>query len=92
MVLDNVLLFLQIFRSQIILNILLQRSPNVKIVSWKPRNYDNMAVNGKHHADLDVLINCAGAVWNERFDDFPDEAFEKVINLNLRRVFQLIQL
>lgn len=51
-----------------------------------------MAVNGKHHADLDVLINCAGAVWNERFDDFPDEAFEKVINLNLRRVLQLIQL
>jgi NAD(P)-dependent dehydrogenase (short-subunit alcohol dehydrogenase family) len=40
---------------------------------------------------LDVLINNAGANWNEPFESFSDEAFEKVINLNLKRIFTLTQ-
>ncbi|KAI9271663.1 hypothetical protein BDA99DRAFT_433258, partial [Phascolomyces articulosus] len=32
-----------------------------------------------------------GANWAEDFDTFPDSAFEKVINLNLKRVFSLTQ-
>ncbi|KAI7874215.1 NAD(P)-binding protein [Lichtheimia hyalospora FSU 10163] len=59
----------------------------------KPDHLKHLVAEISQREDhLDVLINCAGAVWNERFDDFPDDAFEKVINLNLRRVFQLIQL
>lgn len=42
-------------------------------------------------ADLDVLVNNAGANWAESFDTYPDAAFEKVINLNLKRVFSLTQ-
>ena len=44
-----------------------------------------------HIIDLDVLVNNAGANWNESFDKFPDEAFEKVMNLNLKRIFTLTQ-
>jgi NAD(P)-dependent dehydrogenase (short-subunit alcohol dehydrogenase family) len=41
--------------------------------------------------DLDVLVNNAGATWGEGFADFPDKAFDKVITLNLKRVFSLTQ-
>ncbi|CAG8463475.1 7207_t:CDS:2 [Ambispora leptoticha] len=40
---------------------------------------------------LHVLINNAGATWGAKFDEYPDEAFEKIINLNLKRVFSLTQ-
>lgn len=43
------------------------------------------------HVDLDVLVNNAGANWAESFDTYPDQAFEKVISLNLKRVFSLTQ-
>lgn len=42
-------------------------------------------------ADLDVLVNNAGANWNEAVDTYPDDAFEKVVNLNLKRIFTLTQ-
>jgi NAD(P)-dependent dehydrogenase (short-subunit alcohol dehydrogenase family) len=41
--------------------------------------------------DLDVLVNNAGANWNELVDTYPDSAFEKVVNLNLKRIFSLTQ-
>ncbi|KAG1085770.1 hypothetical protein G6F42_021257 [Rhizopus arrhizus] len=40
---------------------------------------------------LDVLVNNAGATWGENFVDFPDDAFDKVLTLNLKRVFTLTQ-
>jgi NAD(P)-dependent dehydrogenase (short-subunit alcohol dehydrogenase family) len=40
---------------------------------------------------LHVLVNNAGATWGETVDDFPDEAFTKVMTLNLQRVFTLTQ-
>lgn len=40
---------------------------------------------------LDVLINNAGANWAASLHDYPDAAFEKVINLNLKRIFSLSQ-
>ncbi|KAF1801575.1 hypothetical protein V8B55DRAFT_1035056 [Mucor lusitanicus] len=40
---------------------------------------------------LDVLVNNAGATWGESFVDFPDDAFDKVLTLNLKRVFTLTQ-
>ena len=41
---------------------------------------------------LDVLVNNAGAVWGESFDDYPDAAWAKVLTLNLQRAFTLTQL
>ncbi|CAO3586452.1 unnamed protein product [Absidia cylindrospora] len=40
---------------------------------------------------LDVLVNNAGANWNESIDTYPANAFQKVVNLNLNRVFTLSQ-
>ncbi|KAI8984686.1 hypothetical protein BDF20DRAFT_861212 [Mycotypha africana] len=45
----------------------------------------------KREDHLDVLINNAGANWNETIDSYPDKAFEKVVNLNLKRIFTLTQ-
>ncbi|KAM0746150.1 NAD(P)-binding protein [Meredithblackwellia eburnea MCA 4105] len=38
-----------------------------------------------------VLVNNAGANWGEEFDTYPDQAFNKVLTLNLQRVFTLTQ-
>ncbi|CAJ0765415.1 16352_t:CDS:2 [Entrophospora sp. SA101] len=43
--------------------------------------------NGK----LDILINNAGVAWAQNFDEYTDKAFEKVMNLNLKRIFDLTQ-
>ncbi|KAK9693759.1 hypothetical protein K7432_013749 [Basidiobolus ranarum] len=40
---------------------------------------------------LHVLVNNAGASWGAPLDTYPDDAFEKVMNLNLKRVFSLTQ-
>jgi NAD(P)-dependent dehydrogenase (short-subunit alcohol dehydrogenase family) len=37
------------------------------------------------------LVNNAGANWGESIDSYPDSAFDKVLTLNLRRVFTLTQ-
>ncbi|WP_052670105.1 SDR family oxidoreductase [Nitriliruptor alkaliphilus] len=38
---------------------------------------------------LDVLVNNAGATWGAPVDDFPDDAWERVVSTNLSGVFQL---
>jgi len=40
---------------------------------------------------LHILIANAGATWGASFEDYPDEAWEKVMNLNVRSVFNIIQ-
>jgi NAD(P)-dependent dehydrogenase (short-subunit alcohol dehydrogenase family) len=40
---------------------------------------------------LDVLVNNAGTNWGESFDTFPDQAWDKVLNLNLKAPFLLTQ-
>ncbi|KAI8971700.1 hypothetical protein BDF20DRAFT_885906 [Mycotypha africana] len=40
---------------------------------------------------LDVLVNNAGATWGAPLDDYPDAAFQKVMNLNVTRIFSLTQ-
>lgn len=44
--------------------------------------------NGK----VDILIANAGATWGAPFDTHPDSAFAKVMDLNVRSVFNLIRL
>ena len=46
----------------------------------------------EHESELHVLINNAGATWGASFDDYPDKAWERVFNLNVRSVFNLTQL
>lgn len=40
---------------------------------------------------LHVLINNAGATWGAPLDEFPDDAWTKVLTLNVQRVFTLTQ-
>ncbi|KAH9215903.1 hypothetical protein DL95DRAFT_523051 [Leptodontidium sp. 2 PMI_412] len=40
---------------------------------------------------LDILVANAGATWGSTFEDAPDQASEKILNLNVRGVFLLAQ-
>lgn len=40
---------------------------------------------------LDILVNNAGAMWREPLKTFPDEAWDAVIDLNLKSPFWLVQ-
>jgi NAD(P)-dependent dehydrogenase (short-subunit alcohol dehydrogenase family) len=47
---------------------------------------------GKTTDHVDILFANAGATWGEAFDSHPDEAFAKVMNLNVKSVFNTIRL
>jgi 2-deoxy-D-gluconate 3-dehydrogenase len=40
---------------------------------------------------LDVLVNNAGAAWGAEFDEFPEQGWDKVMNLNVKSPFFLTQ-
>ncbi len=40
---------------------------------------------------LDVLINNAGATWGAPIDDYPEEGWDKTVDLNVKSVFFLTQ-
>ena len=40
---------------------------------------------------LDILVNNAGAAWGAPFDEFPEQGWDKVMNLNTRTPFFLTQ-
>ncbi|WP_440901335.1 SDR family oxidoreductase [Actinosynnema sp.] len=40
---------------------------------------------------LDVLVNNAGAMWREPLETFPDEAWDSVVDLNLKAPFWLVR-
>jgi len=41
---------------------------------------------------VDILFANAGATWGEAFDTHPDSAFAKVMDLNVKSVFNTIRL
>ncbi len=41
---------------------------------------------------VDILFANAGATWGEAFDTHPDGAFAKVMDLNVKSVFNTIRL
>jgi NAD(P)-dependent dehydrogenase (short-subunit alcohol dehydrogenase family) len=41
--------------------------------------------------ELHILVNNAGATWGEALETFPDSAWDKVIDLNLKSPFWLVQ-
>ena len=38
---------------------------------------------------LDILVNNAGANWGGEYEDFPEAAWDRVLNVNVKGVFQL---
>ncbi|SEP52844.1 SDR family oxidoreductase [Amycolatopsis saalfeldensis] len=40
---------------------------------------------------LDILVNNAGSMWREPLETFPDEAWDSVLDLNLKAPFWLVQ-
>jgi NAD(P)-dependent dehydrogenase (short-subunit alcohol dehydrogenase family) len=44
---------------------------------------------GKRESKLDVLVNNAGANWGAPIAEYPDAAWDKVLALNVKGVFQL---
>src|SRR5688572_27958919 len=38
----------------------------------------------EHEPALDILVNNAGAVWLAKFDEFPENGWDKVVDLNLK--------
>jgi len=40
---------------------------------------------------LDILVNNAGAAWGAPFDEFPENGWDKVVDLNLKSPFFLTQ-
>ena len=40
---------------------------------------------------LDILVNNAGATWGEPLASFPDSAWDKILDLNLKSPFWLVQ-
>ncbi|GAA5872278.1 hypothetical protein JCM1840_004114 [Sporobolomyces johnsonii] len=45
----------------------------------------------KREKCLHVLVNNSGNNWGAPYDEYPDSAWERVLTLNLRRVFTLTQ-
>ncbi|MGH6611452.1 MAG: SDR family oxidoreductase [Burkholderiaceae bacterium] len=44
-----------------------------------------------HLGEIDILVNNAGATWGAPAEDHPLDAWDKVMNLNVRGVFMLTQ-
>lgn len=58
----------------------------------KSSEIDKLVEGVKKHVDhVDILIANAGATWGAKFDEHPEEAFAKVMDLNVKSVFVCIQ-
>ncbi|KAN0115069.1 hypothetical protein V8E51_004613 [Hyaloscypha variabilis] len=80
------------------LNALPNLSPGAKAISVPA---DSAKVEGVEHLvkevmkttdHVDILFANAGATWGEAFDTHPDSAFAKVMDLNVKSVFNTIRL
>ena len=43
----------------------------------------------KHEGSLDILVNNAGAAWGAPYEEFPENGWDKVVDLNLKTPFFL---
>lgn len=46
---------------------------------------------GEREQKLDILVNNAGAAWGEPFEQFSEKGWDKIMDLNLKSPFFLIQ-
>jgi len=61
--------------------------------SSKPEEVQRLVDEVKKTTDhVDILFANAGATWGAPFDKHPDNAFQKVMDLNVRSVFNTIKL
>ena len=44
-----------------------------------------------HENSLDILVNNAGAAWGAPFAEFPEDGWDKVMDLNVKSLFFLTQ-
>ena len=44
---------------------------------------------GQHEPSLSILVNNSGANWAAPFEEYPDAAWDRVMDLNVRGVFNL---
>ena len=59
----------------------------------KLEDIERMAQTASEHFDgkLDVLINNAGATWGAKIDEYPEDGWDKVFDLNVKSLFFLTQ-
>ncbi|PNP40134.1 hypothetical protein TGAMA5MH_08056 [Trichoderma gamsii] len=80
-----------------VLNALPGRSPGAEAISVPADSSTMDGVNAllaavsKHTDRVDILFANAGATWGEAFDTHPDQAFAKVMDLNVRGVFNTVR-
>lgn len=43
----------------------------------------------EYESKLDILVNNAGATWGAPYESYPDKAWDRILNLNVRGVFNL---
>lgn len=46
-------------------------------------------IEARENGRLNILVNNAGANWGEPYEDFPEAAWDRVLNVNVKGVFQL---
>jgi len=79
------------------LNALPNKSPNAVAIAIpadasKGSEIERLVAEVKKHTDhVDILLANAGATWGENFDTHPEQAFDKVMALNVKGVFMTIQ-
>ena len=80
------------------LNALPNKRPGAKAISVpadsaKIADIEMLVKQVKETTDhVDILFANAGATWGEKFDTHPDSAFAKVMDLNVKSVFNTIRL
>jgi len=45
----------------------------------------------ERESKLNILVNNAGATWGHPYDTYPDKAWDRIMNLNVRGAFNLIR-
>lgn len=43
----------------------------------------------ERESKLHILVNNSGATWGAPYEEYPDEAFDKIFNLNVKAIFTL---
>jgi len=79
------------------LNALPNKAPGAVAISVpadssKISEIERLVAEVKKHTDhVDILFANAGATWGSTFDEHPENAFSKVMDLNVKSVFYTIQ-
>ncbi len=48
-----------------------------------------MRVIGEREDRLHILVNNAGATWGAPLEEYPLDAFDKLLNINIKALFEL---